>query len=128
MNRFVADSTGAIGLGGVLEPKEKFHINADNDSIQIDNLTGSGSFLGIDTQGKVYRANLNIKSSVLVTSNYTIDTNNDVVLADANSNTITILFPSAPVDGQTHTVKRINGSGNQVILNGNGNNWYLINQ
>lgn len=48
---------GYVGLG-TNSPQERLHIDANNDSLQFQNLAGTGNGLAIDASGKVYRANI----------------------------------------------------------------------
>jgi microcystin-dependent protein len=50
----VSTGNGYVGIG-VNTPQEKLHVDADNDSLQFENLAGTGSTLGINAEGKVYR-------------------------------------------------------------------------
>lgn len=47
---------GNVGIGETI-PQKKLHVNAGNDSLQIDNLAGIGTVLGIDANGKVFKTN-----------------------------------------------------------------------
>ncbi len=45
---------GNVGIG-TLTPLEKLHVDANNDSLQFENLAGTGDLLGINAAGKVYK-------------------------------------------------------------------------
>ena len=47
---------GKIGIG-VVAPKKALHVNAQNDSLRIDNLPGTGALLGMDAVNNVYKIN-----------------------------------------------------------------------
>jgi hypothetical protein len=50
-------------------------------------------------------------------SAYTIQSSDEIILADANSSAFTITLPSAVgVSGQTYTIKRINSGSNIVTV------------
>lgn len=50
-----------------------------------------------------------------VTANYTVTTNDDVILADATAGQITLTLP-APATGKIYYLKKIDGSANLVVV------------
>ncbi|MGB0870121.1 MAG: hypothetical protein ACPGSD_11050 [Flavobacteriales bacterium] len=121
--RMVVKESGNIGINE-LDPQEVLHINAGNDSLQIDNLDGAGDVLSINNEGKVTKgfANSSFSQVTEQTSNYVMQDVDEIVLMDANSGNRTVTLPSSPVKGKRITIKKIDGSLNTVTIDGNGNN------
>lgn len=121
--RMVVKESGNIGINE-LDPQEVLHIDAGNDSLQIDNLDGAGDVLSINNEGKVTKgfANSSFSEVTEQTSNYVMQDVDEIVLMDATSGNRTVTLPSSPVKGKRITIKKIDGSLNTVTIDGNGNN------
>ncbi|MGB1296161.1 MAG: hypothetical protein ACPG6V_11835 [Flavobacteriales bacterium] len=119
LDRIVSNSDGFIGIG-VADPKEKLHINANGDSLQIDLLAGAGNLIGVNSEGKVYKTSANVGALQNLSANYTSVISDEYLLVDDSSGDITISLIANPVFGQKITVKKTTGGSNKVIINGNG--------
>ncbi|MCI5056445.1 MAG: hypothetical protein MRY83_10080, partial [Flavobacteriales bacterium] len=113
--------SGFIGIG-TNSPAEILHIDADSDSLQIDNLAGTGNVLSIDANGKVFKANASSMAVTNVSSNAAATSAQEVLLVDATSGSVTITLPatSAVSTGKTYHIKKTDGTANNVIIDGNG--------
>lgn len=56
------------------------------------------------------------------TSNFALNDFDTTYLVDASSGVVTATLNATPRDGDTVTIKKIDSSSNNVIINGNGNN------
>jgi hypothetical protein len=56
------------------------------------------------------------------TANFTVTDPDETFLVDASAGQVTATLPATPRDGDTITIKKIDASGNNVVINGNGNN------
>jgi hypothetical protein len=56
------------------------------------------------------------------TSNFSVTDPDETFLVDASNGAVTATLPAVPRDGDTITIKKIDSSTNNVIINGNGNN------
>lgn len=52
-----SNAQAQVGIG-TTSPEEVLHVDAGNDSLQIDNLDGTGTLLGIDANGKVFKTSV----------------------------------------------------------------------
>ncbi|GAB5555364.1 MAG: hypothetical protein Sapg2KO_49550 [Saprospiraceae bacterium] len=50
----ILGTSGNVGIG-TTTPLERLHVDANNDSLQFENLAGTGTLLGIDGAGKVFK-------------------------------------------------------------------------
>jgi len=61
---------------------------------------------------------MGLESITLVSSNTTLDVNNDAYLVDATNGNVVLTLPDSPTDGQWFDIKRVDASGNTVTLQG----------
>lgn len=125
------DNNGNIGFGSnfnnTTKPEEIVHINAGNDSLQIDNLA-SGSLDNVlmhdPTTGKVVTgtiASVNAYNITSISSTTTIGSSVDVVFCDASGAGFTVTLPTAVGnDGKQIKIKKAESSTNVVVVDGNG--------
>jgi hypothetical protein len=120
--RMVVKESGNVGINE-LDPKEVVHIDAGNDSLQIDNLDGTGDVLSINNDGKVTKgfANSSFSQVATETADYTMQNTDEIVLMDASSGNTTVTLPASPIQGKRITVKKIDAGLNTVTIDGNGN-------
>ena len=119
----------STGLGiGTINPEEILHIDANADSLQIDNLA-SGTLDNVlmhdPATGKVVTGTvssvLNSNTITSVSGNYTALSTDDIVLVDASGGDVTITLPLvANNNGKVLRVKKDEGSANNVVIDGNG--------
>ncbi|RUA32002.1 MAG: hypothetical protein DSY76_00915 [Bacteroidetes bacterium] len=69
--RMRIDKSGNVGIG-TTDPQKRLVVNASNDSLQFDSLAGTGSLLGIDANGMVY------KTTAAADSDWDVKTNGDM--------------------------------------------------
>ena len=87
---------------------------AEDDLLHYDSVTGKW----INAQTADTDLHLSIATK---TSAYTLTTNDDVILVDASSSTVTITLPSAVgVSGETYHVKKIDSTANNVVIESTG--------
>ena len=74
-------------------------------------------------QAKVDAVTVRTLSSVKA-ANYTLSSNDDIVLFNTSSNSFTISFPSSPTLGENHILVDVGGAAatNPLTISGNGNN------
>jgi hypothetical protein len=112
-----------LGIG-VANAQERLHINADSDSLQIDNLAGSGTLLGIDANGKVTKTTATSVLKVISTSgSHNCAPTDEVVILNVDPATnggtttgVVNLNPS-PKTGQFITIKKRDATSNPLTIN-----------
>ncbi|MCT4665848.1 MAG: hypothetical protein N4A45_11505 [Flavobacteriales bacterium] len=114
---------GKLGLGGV-EPMETLHIDAHGDSLQIDNLAGSGNLLGIDDNGKVTKTTATSVLKVISTSgSHSCAPTDEVVILNIDPvtnggiTTGTVNLNPNPKTGQFITIKKRDATANPLTIN-----------
>lgn len=122
-NTFITDDVG-FNPKYVVEGVNVDGLTIQNNSCQAMgtgywNVTGAGS-ANVKIQGNLPE-DFTIKSLVAGDSPYTVLLTDGVILADAVGGAITVGLPAAAaVKGRTLVVKRLNGGGNAVTLDGSG--------
>lgn len=121
--RMNINEIGFVGIG-TSNPEEKLHIEAANDSLQIDNLAGTGSVLGIDANGKVTKTTATSVLKVISTSgSHECALTDEVVILniDPTSNggltTGTVNLNANPQNGQFITIKKRDATSNPLTIN-----------
>jgi hypothetical protein len=113
---------GNFGVG-TTTPQERLHVDANNDSLQFENLAGTGSGLAINAAGKVYRANIDPVDSSEWTNqgDYTLSrraaaSGDTVVISDNGLLGIGTAAPETHIDVFDPSFAQIRATGNNVRL------------
>jgi len=123
---FRLDATGGPGSGGAGAPDDNFYLlptssTANNsDYLLIYDVTVPGYRKQLRS---VFLAGLsNLQQVNTYTTNHTANaTTDDVILVDATSGTVTITLPAPTTcGGKEFNIKKIDSSGNGVVVDGNG--------
>ncbi len=87
------------------------------DRPEMDEMTAADDAVRLEVLAKIG----DIALVVTVTSDYTATTDDDVILVDATSGSVTITLPSAVgISGEVYHVKKIDSTNNTVIIESEG--------
>ena len=126
---FMQPVTGNLAIGNSTNPTNKLHVVSTSNPVRFEGLqddTNPANKLVIsDADGvlkTIDQASISTTSPIRTEAgDYTVTISDGTILVDATSGDVTVTLP-APSVGKKLIVKKVDTSGNAVVMNGNGVN------
>ncbi len=112
-------------LGGALAAATTITTNATNTLAVSGLQTGATTdeMMVVDASGVLKKVAASTSASIRTeTASYSAVIADETILADASSGNLTVTLPANPTVGKRFSIKKVDTSNNDVIINGNGKN------